>query len=545
MRAALLVLAAVSACVIAWAGALDLRLLSGARSSAALTAGSYVMVLLFAVALVVLVGGVARAMLRGARAESARVLTPLEIDALQQPAIVLAPSDAGDKVAASVTPLPTPSGPPAADPEASVSFAVNPVRSASKRTAGRRGRSRPRPPSLDPSLADAAAALSNDSVSSSGLISACEDVVASLRRLPSDSARAAASAALLPGLVGRLQGMLRDGVAAETPSVAACCHAMAALSDYADAATLSLLATGDAPAQLVELLRQLCPHLQEGATPLVVPPPALSDALWSLGNLVAAEGASRAFTNAGGAELLVALLSSATAATQHLGPARRGWSDAALHACVALATLSAHAQAADALVDAGVLPALARTLHPEGAGSPPETRVTHATPAATGLGSLAVAEAASHALANVLRRCATGGQARLGDASRVCSELASRGAIAGCTALLLQRQAPEPLADAAAPPEDADACTAYAAEALTCIVTCAVAAQGSSAAAALAREAEAAGSEAAARRRALEVADGQGSAVRDSLGALADALRSWLALQSRGAAALDVHESSL
>ena len=70
-RAALLVLAAACAAVVAWARALDLRLLSGPRAAASLTVGSYCTAVLFCVVITVLVGGVALTMLRGLRDEKA------------------------------------------------------------------------------------------------------------------------------------------------------------------------------------------------------------------------------------------------------------------------------------------------------------------------------------------------------------------------------------------------------------------------------------------------------------------------------------------
>ena len=67
MRAALLVLAAASAAVVAWAGALDLRILTGASAARTLTAGSYILAVLFGIAIALLVNAVAVAMMRGAK----------------------------------------------------------------------------------------------------------------------------------------------------------------------------------------------------------------------------------------------------------------------------------------------------------------------------------------------------------------------------------------------------------------------------------------------------------------------------------------------
>lgn len=69
VRAALLTLAAASAAVVAWAGALDLRILTGTGAARALTAGSYTLAVLFGLTLAVLIGSVATAMLKGAKAE--------------------------------------------------------------------------------------------------------------------------------------------------------------------------------------------------------------------------------------------------------------------------------------------------------------------------------------------------------------------------------------------------------------------------------------------------------------------------------------------
>lgn len=63
VRAALLVLVAACAGVVAWAGALDLGLAKGPRAEQALLAGAYTLLTLFCVALAILVGSVAWAML--------------------------------------------------------------------------------------------------------------------------------------------------------------------------------------------------------------------------------------------------------------------------------------------------------------------------------------------------------------------------------------------------------------------------------------------------------------------------------------------------
>lgn len=73
VRAALLVLAAGSSSVIAWAGALDLHIISGQGATQTLTAGSYALTALFGITISVLVAGIATAMLRGIRDEQARI----------------------------------------------------------------------------------------------------------------------------------------------------------------------------------------------------------------------------------------------------------------------------------------------------------------------------------------------------------------------------------------------------------------------------------------------------------------------------------------
>jgi len=73
VRASLLCLAAACSVVDAFAGALDLGLVWGRAAQEGLAAGAYLLLVLFIVVLVLLVGGIARAMLRGARADQAAI----------------------------------------------------------------------------------------------------------------------------------------------------------------------------------------------------------------------------------------------------------------------------------------------------------------------------------------------------------------------------------------------------------------------------------------------------------------------------------------
>lgn len=445
VRAALLVLAATSAAVVAWAGALDLRILSGTGAQRALTAGSYALALLFGVVIALLVAGVAAAMLRGVRDEQAQtrlaksvtsgIVHAVDVYAAVEQSIQL--SDCSERNSPAIL--------PDRSAEAMVStvvtlrdsvivpdmsqdntaFAVIPVRrrqASSRRRQNdasqrRLGTSRER---NDPIVSATAAVLSNAAAEDHDVVAACDGVTASLDRLPIAEAQAV-SAALLPCLSARLDAALGDGSACDSAVVAAVCCAMAALSDHAKMSTLSRLARCGAPAHIAAILRQCV------ASSAARSPPVPTHALWLLGNLSADKTAAAAFTAGEGAEALVALLSSC-----HV--------DAMLDICVAAASLSSHAEAARALLRAGMIPALMNCIAPQksavkhsaddaksGAASAP-VGASVSLPAV----SLAVAEAAFRALANVLRHCAEAAE----DTARANRELAACGAIAGCTTAL-------------------------------------------------------------------------------------------------------------
>jgi len=337
--------------------------------------------------------------------------------------------------------------------------------------------------------------LADVAASDADLVAACDSIAPSLGRLSADEARSA-SAALLPGLTVRLDAALRGSSAAASAAVEASCRAMAALSDHADAAALARLTKSGAPEQLASLLRHIVPVL--GAKTPQALPPFLAQALWLLGNVSADEGAAAAFTAAGGAALLVALLYSADAATL-------------LHVCVAVASLSVHAGAAAALLRAGAIPALVRCLPPqEGPGGAPDSP-----------GSLADAEAACRAMANMLRHSTALAQ----DAAQACTEIAASGAIADCTAVLWRASTDSLHVEFAA----------RAVEVLLGIVGCAAAAsEGPNAASTVVMQAAAAGTETAvlALLRFLGAApsrcpdeDEEAAGLWHSLTALAAALR--------------------
>ena len=431
VRAALLVLAAASAAVVAWAGALDLRVLNGPRASMALIAGSYALAVLFCITIAVMVASVAAAMLRGVREEQAHIrameLLPqrerrvgprskddtagsVDTASVQMPQSIGGGDDTGQPMAA--VEAASAAGLDSADAAA---FAMNPI--AVRRPHTLRRRRQPKLTTRDAAFVAAAATLLNAAASAADVVAACEGITSSLGRLNAAEARAA-SAVLLPGLSARLEAALGGGAAADSATVVALCQAMAALSDHADAGTLSELTRSGAVEQLLCLLRQ-CVRF--------VSPRSLTPALWLLGNVAADEGAAAAFVVAGGAGLLVALLSSFSAAAACAGMdsagvaqvSGRSSSDSLLHVCVAVASISEHSGAAAALLRACAIPALARCLPPQ---------------ASTGVAphSLADAEAACRALTNVLRHCAMSAV----DAELAASELAATGAIGGCTAAL-------------------------------------------------------------------------------------------------------------
>ena len=111
VRAALLVLAAASAAVVAWASALDLRLFKGAAATESLTAGSYALVVLFCIVIAVLVGGLALAMLQGVRAENARALAAQQAG---EPSIGSVPAAGSNEAAEVEEPALTQSAQPSA-----------------------------------------------------------------------------------------------------------------------------------------------------------------------------------------------------------------------------------------------------------------------------------------------------------------------------------------------------------------------------------------------------------------------------------------------
>ena len=539
VRAALLVLAATAAAVVAWAGALDLRILSGLGAARTLTAGAYVLVVLFCVAVAALVTGVGAAMLRGVREESARISAQRAVEtqeafpsrrrlvSLQDALVERAAPPSVDAAEAQLVSPSAGAGDSAVppDPAGDAAFKVRPLSVRRQpRGLGRSGNWRRRQPSAlrDPGLAAAAAALlqPNAVTSDTAVRAACAGIVETLGRLPPEEARRA-SAELLPGFSARLEAALRGGKEreADAETVSSVCRAVAALSDHADAATLARLGRSGLSQELAAFLERFLHSPAQGGE-------GAADTLWLLGNLSADAGAASSLIAAGGAEVLVALLSH-PAASSSSSPSSAAAS--ALHVCVALASVSAHDVAATALLRAGVLSPLAHIL----------------SRAQGGGGSFADAEAACRVLANVLRPCgAAGGQ----DAAQACSELAaSDAAIEGCTAVLR---------NAISFPIEAYAAALHAAEALLYVVGCAegsasvaasAARAGSASVTALAGQASAAGTAAAVAvllrgmpegssgreltDGPLMSAEGETDPLRRVLDALASRLRPWMARQ--------------
>lgn len=539
VRAALLVLAAASAAIVAWAGALDLRILSGPGASRTLTAGSYTLVVLCVTVMTLLIAGVSAAMFRGAKRaadtvptrESVAIGGGLTNSPTDDERVTVSPPSAPDivfqpeqKIDASLAQL------PAQMNTATVSVAAsdNPVCSnptfnavtvrrrqpSVKRRQREESRSRPEPhPTLTPAAASAAATLADAVASDVDVVVACDGVVALLRTMSAAEARAA-SAALLLSLSARLEAALSGGAALDSAMVEAVCRAMSALSDHADSKTMLRLAQAGLGVHIAALLRQCLSFSTERA------PPVLDHALWLLGNVAADKSATTAFVAAGGAEVITSLLMSANA-------------DSLLHVCVGIASLASHPDAAVALLRAGATPALARCL-PQGGLDATVDHAAADTIRSPGAASsipcvgIADAEAACRALASILRHCAASAE----NAARASGDLACSGAIAGCTAAL-QRAAASP--SDSLPMEYA----ARVAEVLLYMVGCATATAGGSAAASvLAREVAAAGTEVAVQRfsevlaaapvssSAEEEAEAEG--LRRSLASLAAALQRWL-----------------
>lgn len=467
VRAALLVLAAASAAVVAWAGALDLRIVSGTGASRTLTAGSYVLVVLFAAAITLLVAGVATAMLRGAREsagtrrmqESATLcvnIPPLSNaeqvpDSVRSAFAVCATAPDGSATTRLSSAAETAAAIVDSSGSTNADFASVPVRrrkpSVKRRQRGESRRWPNIPPLLEPSVASTSAILADMAASDADVVAACDGIASSLQGLSAAEARGT-SALLLPGLSARFEAALSGGAAFDSTAVEALCRAMAALSDHADAALISRLAKGSALAHLAALLRQCVSSSLDQHTP-----PVLSPALWLLGNLAADRRAVTTFVAASGAELLVSFLSASRA-------------DLRLHICVAVASLAARADAALALLRAGVIPALACCLSEEESDETYPTSVVLSSDPSSGA-CIADAEAACRALASVLQHCAKVSD----DATHANSELVASRAIEGCTAAL--RRA------AASPPESLPVeYAARAAEALLGIMECDAAAAG-------------------------------------------------------------------
>ena len=499
VRAALLILAAASAAVVAWAGAIDLRLLGGSSASNTLTAGSYTVAVLLFTAIAVLVFSVGMAMLRGVREENAQIMAMKALPAratrvrhtrVDDPGIasnalssLRVVSDVEHGRGNSSAPL---------DPVANAAFAVHAVRrphgggGPGSSSGLKRRRRQKRPVFSDPALAAAAVALPDAASSGADITAACEGIVSSLRHVAEEESTAA-SAALLPGLTARLDAALCGAGAADVGAITAICQAMAALSDHAEATTLSRLGRSGIAVQLVTLLRMSVSRPEEQQNTPIPPPPALPHALWLLGNVAADESVAVAFTNAGGAGLLVELLQASAPFPQPDSPGPTApeaigqWADESLQVCVAIASITAHAEAAASLRDEGMISALARFL-PTAPGVENECTAA-ATPEAggsarsRGAGGTAEAEAACHALINVIKHVAASGQqGRSGEAARVCSELAAGGVVATCTAAL-QCSAFVMADPASSPLPSSDGGLAvHAAEVLVCAVQCAVAA---------------------------------------------------------------------
>ena len=187
----------------------------------------------------------------------------------------------------------------------------------------------------------------------------------------------------------------------------------------------------------MKLLRQSAPC---GWTTSVPSAPTLPHVLWLLGNMAADERAAIAFTRDGGARLLMELLACGVQTSVPHAHARH-LADMLLHLCVALASASAHTEAAAALLDSGVLSQLTLVIHPlqdasDRADAPATALSTgrFTSSSLEGARSLADAEAAYRAMANIIRPCASHASA----AAIVCSELAASDGvlIAGCAEAL-------------------------------------------------------------------------------------------------------------
>ena len=250
-RAALLVLAAACAAVVAWTRALDLRILSGKRAAASLTVGSYCTAVLFCVVITVLVGGVTLTMFRGLRAEQASMRMS-SLFALRVTGNTM--TDAQD-VAQNAPRIVIGGDTSLAEPIADLTFAVQPVRRP-QGVSSRRRKKPTRPALLDDDLSAAALMLADPTATSADVAGACESVMAALSRQSSAEAYAA-SATILPGLSVHLEAIVGMGdVSTASGALVSLCGAMAALSDHADAATLSRLVDSGVPGLLVKLLRQ-------------------------------------------------------------------------------------------------------------------------------------------------------------------------------------------------------------------------------------------------------------------------------------------------
>ena len=141
-----------------------------------------------------------------------------------------------------------------AEPIGDITFAVQPVRR--PQSDSRRRKKPKRHALLDDDLSAAASMLADPAATSADVAGACEGVMAALSRQTSSEAYAA-SATILPGLSVHLEAIVGMGdVSTASGALVSLCGAMAALSDHADAATLSRLVDSGVPGLLVKLLRQ-------------------------------------------------------------------------------------------------------------------------------------------------------------------------------------------------------------------------------------------------------------------------------------------------
>ena len=344
---------------------------------------------------------------------------------------------------------------------------------------------------LSGTIRDAVQSVSSPDASAGDVIAGC-NIIASSCSAMSRTEVSAATRALLPVLSSQM--WLHDDAASTERSsqnmqLSSICQAMASLTDRADRKTLTALAAAGIPSQLAALLARVVQGREAMDGVIDAPPPLLNQLVWLVGNVASQPQAAAVFGAAGGIPPLVTLL---TVSHRVHESSLSSWREVALHACVALSSLSQHPGTAVLLLDAGMVAALAGLL--------PTWRPSEkdASAASQSTGSHTLTEAGCGVLRDLLAHAPTQ------RAVATCAELAACSVISGATVALTAAAGctQQPPAPASASSNIDISYATGAAAALLGAMRCAASAssQGSSAAAAVNTQAASAGTATVVRR---------------------------------------------